>query len=290
MLWILPVILLLFLAAVILRIRWENARFTVTEYTVRDARFAVNEKPVRVAVVADLHNHEYGPENEKLLRAIADAKPEAVLIAGDLTVAAPKKPIAPALGFVQKLAQRWPVYYGVGNHEYRMRLYPETYGTAYAEYEAGLRQAGVDMLHNERRTLMLGKVEADVYGLEMERCYYRRLRKIRMDRQYLEETLPEKRDGVYRILLAHSPDYFDAYAAWGADIVLSGHVHGGLVRLFGRGLISPSRGLFPKYGGGLYQKEGTRMYVSRGLGAHTLPLRLFNVPELLVLTFTEMKE
>lgn len=287
MLWILLAILLLFLIVILLRMRWENRQFTVTEYTVRDTRFADNEKPVKVAVVADLHNREYGPENERLIQAIADAQPEAVLIAGDLPVAVPGKTTAPAMRFVQKLAQRWPVYYGVGNHEYRMRIYPETYGNAYAEYETQIRQAGVDMLHNECRTLMLGRVEADVYGLEMDRYYYRRLRKIHMDRQYLEETLPQKREGVYQILLAHSPDYFDAYAAWGADLVLSGHVHGGLVRLFGHGLVSPSTGLFPKYSGGVYQKGSTRMYVSRGLGAHTLPIRLFNVPELLVLTFTD---
>ncbi len=84
----------------------------------------------------------------------------------------------------------------------------------------------------------------------------------------------------FQILIAHNPQYFKEYAGWGADLTLSGHVHGGIVRLpLLGGVVSPSLALFPKYSGGRYQQAGRTMILSRGLGTHTINVRMFNPGE-----------
>ena len=87
-------------------------------------------------------------------------------------------------------------------------------------------------------------------------------------------------------MLAHHPAYFDAYASWGADLTLSGHLHGGMIRLpFVGGLVSPQMRLFPKYDKGLYTKKGKKLIVSAGLANHTVNIRINNPPELVVIDF-----
>ena len=108
---------------------------------------------------------------------------------------------------------------------------------------------------------------------------------------YVAQKLGTKEDKCYHILLAHNPEYFDAYEQWGADLVLSGHVHGGLIRLpFLGGVIAPSLKLFPKYDGGLFYKNNTTMILSRGLAFHNLGLRMWNQGELVVIELLPTKE
>ena len=91
-------------------------------------------------------------------------------------------------------------------------------------------------------------------------------------------------DGAYHILLAHNPVYFKQYAAWGADLTLSGHLHGGIIRLpLIGGVITPQAKLFPRYSAGKYEIGEKWMIVSRGLGTHTIPIRFNNKPELSVI-------
>jgi predicted MPP superfamily phosphohydrolase len=102
-----------------------------------------------------------------------------------------------------------------------------------------------------------------------------------MEDSYLQEILGKPRENACRILIAHNPDFFEQYAAWGADVVVSGHVHGGIMRLpFFGGVVSPRLTLFPEYDGGRFEKGQAVMILSRGLGTHTLPLRIFNPGEL----------
>ena len=101
--------------------------------------------------------------------------------------------------------------------------------------------------------------------------------------EYLPGILGQPSEEYFNILIAHDPDYFPKYADWGADLVLSGHVHGGMVRVpfWGKGVVSPNVRLFPKYDGGEFTIGKSRMLLSRGLGMHTIPIRLFNPGEIL---------
>ncbi len=263
---------------------YDSNRFTVKNFTVRDPRIRKN---CRAVVLADLHNKCYGKNNERLLAAIRSQKPDFILVAGDLPVARPGASLEPALRLVGELARDYPIYYGNGNHEYRMKLYPKTYGDMAEKYGQALHEMGVDPLVNSHAALE--EYGLCVYGAEIQKKYYKRFMAAKMDGEYMTGLLGRPAKDRYTVLLAHNPDYFPQYAAWGADLVLSGHVHGGVARVpfWGRGVISPGLRLFPKYDGGVFHEADSVMILSRGLGMHTIPVRVFNPAELWVVDFEE---
>lgn len=267
---------LLFLLIVTIR---DSRRFVVVKYHITSPKL---RKKCRIVMLSDLHNKEYGEQNERLLQAIREQNPDLILMAGDMVTANGEKTQMQApLWFIRRLAGEYPVYYGIGNHEYRIKIYKEDYGDKYEEYARELKKSGVRLLENER--IYLPEYNMEICGLEMERLYYKRFRRSRMDRQYIKSLLGSGRADCMELLIAHNPDYFEQYAAWGAELVLAGHVHGGVVRLpLAGGVISPSVHLFPKYDGGLYEEYGSRMILGRGLGMHTIPIRIFNPGELVV--------
>ena len=266
----------------------DGNRFVIREYTIETDKIG---KEQTFAVLADLHNRTYGKNNKKLLSALKGICPDMVLVAGDMLTAKPGKIFETAALFMEKIAQQYPVYYGLGNHEYRMKIYEEDYGDAFIRYTDRLKNAGITVLDNDTTEVVLkgsdGAVPNErlrITGVSIDRRYYKRFRKTKMEATYLTGTIQTPKKDVYQILLAHNPEYFEEYAAWGADLVLSGHVHGGIMRLpvLG-GVISPKLVLFPKYDGGRFEEKNATMILSRGLGMHTLPIRIFNPAELVVI-------
>lgn len=257
---------------------WDCNRFVTVEYEVVSDKVT---KPCRFVLLSDLHNKSYGNDHEKLMKVIDDISPDAVLAAGDMLTASGSSAYRKALSLMRQLSSRYRVYYGMGNHEYWLKLYPEQYGNMYGEYVAGLEEAGIRPLINEN--VYLPEYNIAVCGAQIDKCYYRKFRKYPMDKEYLPKVLGEPRKDACQILIAHTPQYFEEYAAWGADMVVSGHVHGGIMRLpvLG-GVLSPNITLFPKYDGGMFTQGGSTMILSRGLGTHTIPVRVFNPGELVV--------
>ena len=135
--------------------------------------------------------------------------------------------------------------------------------------------------------VMLPENGIAVYGAEIGEEYYQRIWLADMKPDYLSGILGQAPGSLFTILLAHNPDYFPQYAAWGADLTLSGHVHGGVARIpvLGKGVISPAWRFFPKYDGGIFQQGAHTMVLSRGMGSHTIPIRIFNPAELWVIEF-----
>ena len=116
---------------------YDSNRFVVRHYFLRDQRI---KKPVKAVVLADLHNKRYGKENERLLQAIDEIRPDMILIAGDILTAKPKASLETAVDLLTKLAGKYPIYYGNGNHEHRLKLYPENYGDMAAGGPGNLRK------------------------------------------------------------------------------------------------------------------------------------------------------
>lgn len=254
-------------------------RFVVREYTFSSEKVT---KEVTFAFLSDLHDKKYGKDNCKLLKAIDAVKPDVVLVGGDMIVARPERPNLNAKAFMKALAEKYTVYHGMGNHEYRSDLYREDYGEMYDEYSKPLMEQGVKFLRNE--AVVLEDYNVEIRGVEIDRKYYKRFTVRHMDDSYMEEILGANDGSHYEILLAHNPDYFKQYAFYGADLTLAGHVHGGIVRMpFMGGIASPAVRFFPKYNGGLYRQGKANMIVSCGLGTHTLPMRIFNPAELAVI-------
>lgn len=279
-------IVLVLLGILVLALLWiaiyDSTHFVITDYRVTDPRI---RKKCRAVVIADLHNKKFGRDNGILLGAISENKPDFVLIAGDIMTAKPKADLAPALEFIGELAKDYPIYYGVGNHEHRMKLYSKVYGDMPQRYEAGLAAVGVEEMVNRRA--LLEEYGITITGAQIHERFYKRMKNTTMDEEYLHSILGDVDKETYQVLLAHNPDYFPEYAAWGADLTLSGHVHGGVIRIpfWNKGLISPAVRFFPKYDGGLYFEGRAAMLLSRGLGIHTIPFRLFNPGDLIFVDF-----
>lgn len=279
-------LLITILGVILLILVWvmlyDSNRFVIREYKTTDSRIKKNGRAV---VLADLHNKRYGKDNERLLAAIRSQKPDFILIAGDLLTAKPGKSLEPALKLLRELKKDYSVYYGNGNHEHRLKLYPKTYGSMAEEYGQALSELGIEPLVNSH--VALAEYGLCVYGVEIQREYYKRFQVREMSADYLNSILGQPSKDRFTVLLAHNPDYFPQYAAWGADLVFAGHVHGGVVRvpILGKGVIAPSLRPFPKYDGGIFRENSSTMVLSRGLGMHTIHIRLFNPAELWVVEF-----
>lgn len=240
---------------------------------------------VRIVFLTDLHNRTYGVNNEQLIAAIDREDPDLVLSAGDLiTAKGGRCHVREGLRLVRNLAGRYPFYYVDGNHEQRMDIFRDTYGGTYDKMEKRMRSCGarpVKGCHEQPEAL---PVRLDICGFAPGYASYRRMHRAKVEEKDLREALREKKKDQYTILLAHHPDFFEAYAAWGADLILAGHLHGGIVRIpcLG-GVCGATLRPFPGYDLGMYEKGTSRMIVSTGLGSHTIPLRINNPAQLIVI-------
>lgn len=259
---------------------YDCNRFVTVEYEIESLKIT---KGYTFVLLSDLHNKSFGEQNERLLAKIEELAPDGILVAGDmLTAFEKKKKYQVAMDLMRKLGEKYPVYYGMGNHEHRIGIEQGEYRQLYETYMENLHQSGIEPLINER--VDLPSVNINICGLQIDRCYYRKFSRYPMEENYLPDMLGAPQKDRFQILIAHNPEYFEEYAKWGADLTVSGHMHGGLVRLpFFGGVISPRLTLFPHYDGGRFEKDGSVMILSRGLGTHTLPIRMFNPGELPVI-------
>lgn len=258
----------------------DSNRFVVVE---EEFKLPKLKKGCRFVLISDLHNKVYGKKNEKVIEAVRRANPDFVVIAGDLITSHANETIEPGVELVKALRERYKIYYALGNHETKMKMCPEKFGDMYDVLISEMQHPNVTMLIDQ--SCVLSDYGIRMTGLELERAYFARFKKKEMEPGHLEKHIGSVDEQYCNMLIAHNPDYFEEYAAWGADFVLSGHVHGGIMRLpWLGGVIAPSYKLFPKYDGGVFEEGRATMLLGRGMGAHTLPFRFFNPAELYVVT------
>lgn len=254
---------------------WGNTALIVNTILITDRQLPPEFSGFRIAQVSDLHNAEFGEENERLLNALAESKPDIIAITGDL-VDAQHTDIDAALSFAGKAVQIAPVYYVTGNHEASL--------SQYHELKAGLETAGVIVLEDKAVQLEHNGSSATLIGLSDPN--------FTINSNIFDEVpamistklndLMEDETG-YTILLSHRPELFDTYVSCGVNLVLSGHAHGGQFRLpLIGGLVAPNQGFFPKYDAGLYTEGNTNMIVNRGIGNSIIPFRFNNRPEIVL--------
>ena len=259
----------------------ELHTFRVTRYRVASPKLA--EKKTWV-FLSDLHNQVYGADNCKLIDAVKQESPDLILIGGDMLVGKNGHSYEPALACVRELVKIAPVYYANGNHEERMKLKPQKYDQSYSLYREKLLKLGVHLLENESAVLY-DDSKVRLTGLEIPLECYTHLKRREMPGGAIKERIGERDPEAFQVLLAHNPSYMKEYLAWGADLILSGHLHGGMVRIPGiGGVIGPDFVLFPKYSGEMRRVGGQTVIVSKGLGTHTIHIRLFNPAEIVVMS------
>lgn len=242
--------------------------------------------------LSDLHGYVYGNNNDSLIKAIDDIAPDAVMCAGDMFIGTRihgRIQYEAGLHVLTELAGRYKVYMANGNHEKKIKTFTKKYGNFYDRYKDTLKRAGVIVLEND--SVNIENTVIRVTGLDLPLEYFKKIRKRHMDAGYIDRLVGDAFKDKYQILIGHNPQYFPEYAAWGADLSLAGHVHGGIIRLpFLGGVISPSIALFPKYDGGEFKIGNRRMILSRGLGTHTIHVRMFNPGEVDVIRLHEVKD
>ena len=269
------------LVNILLESHRENKKISFSSYRIKDKRLKKNAK---IVMISDLHNACYGEKNSELLHVVETISPDLILVAGDVIVGKTGLSVDTGVDFLNSLGGSFPVFVGKGNHEMRTSIY-EKYGDMWETLYERTKDK-VHWLIND--SIYLADYNMTIYGLDMKPEYYRRFKKLYMDSAYLEEELrkPDKRS--YNILIGHDPDYFEEYAAWGADLCVSGHVHGGLIIIphLG-GLISPMIKFFPKYYKGVYNIGDSHMIVSAGMGLHTLKIRVNNEPDLVTINLVK---
>lgn len=272
--WIVLVALCALLACLIPYLLWANAALTVSHV---ELDLLPGEGSFTIAQVSDLHNAEFGGGNRELLAILEEAEPDLIAITGDLIDSRRTDP-APALAFLEGAVELAPVCYVTGNHEFRAY-------DAYQDLKSQMEELGVIVLENE--SMVLEEVPLRVIGLD-DPSFGVRSDPSATPEQILQGALtalaPQAGEEDLRtVLLAHRPEYVELYAQHGADLVLSGHAHGGQVRLPGvGGLYAPGQGFLPAYTSGLYQIGETSLVVSRGLGNSLFPLRVNNRPEVML--------
>jgi len=214
-----------------------------------------------------------------VIEAIRRINPDFIVLAGDLVTSQLREDMTPGIELLRTLRQDYRIYYGLGNHESKMRQRPDQFGDKYDRLIRAVSGKNVSVLKNE--AVFLPEYNLKITGLDLDLNYFAHFKIQKMKPGYLQETLPECEKEKCNILIAHNPDYFAEYAQWGADLVLSGHVHGGIMRLpLLGGVIAPSYKIFPEYDGGVFRTGSAAMLLGRGMGSHTIPLRFFNPAEL----------
>ena len=253
-------------------ILWGNTALMVNELTIKNDKIPSGFSGFRIAQISDLHNAEFGKENEKLLSMLKECEPDIILITGDL-IDSRRTDIETGISFAKKVVLIAPVYYVTGNHEARIEEYEELI--------TGLENAGVHILDNKAVLLENSGDRIAVTGMKDPSFVTDYL--FGDSKTVAEDVLTEliSNKDIYTVLLSHRPELFETYVECRADLIFSGHAHGGQFRFpFVGGLVAPNQGLFPKYDAGVYSKEGTDMIVSRGIGNSILPFRVNNRPEI----------
>ena len=223
---------------------------------------------LRICLITDLHNNR--KDIPRLLEQIRSSAPDLILLAGDL-IDKHKRKNSHAEQFLESLSKLGiPVFYSEGNHELAfLKQWPDEW----QKFLTALPE-NVCFLDNQSVEVPL-KVPVCISGLSLPVEYYKKGSLYKNDTSMPELSLPES---AFYIVMAHNPEYASDYAKYHADFIVSGHLHGGLLRLpFLGGVVSPRLRL-PKGGdAGLVKlSETSYLFISRGLGSHTIPLRFFN--------------
>ncbi len=242
---------------------WDTNRFDVRRVDIELDRLPTTFDGFTILQISDLHNRAYGRDGRDLERTLQGLSFDMAALTGDLLDRHLPRRRKNGYACAEALTARAPVYFVQGNHEWEIG--------AWDEIKADLTCRGVTVLDDACVTIQRGEAQIDLCGIREETT-----------REDMRRCIPQ---GSFAILLAHHPERLEDYAQTSVDLVLSGHAHGGQVRLFGHGLYSPDQGILPRYTSGIYERGRTKLYVSRGAGNHSfLPPRLFNRPEIDLIT------
>nr|WP_294573404.1 metallophosphoesterase [uncultured Romboutsia sp.] len=269
--------------------KYKSEDIEIASYEVQNRKIPKVFNEFKIVQISDLHNRSFGIDNDILLEKIDKLKPNIICITGDL-IDSTNKDFSIALKLIDELSRKYQVYNIIGNHEQKVMI--NKYKESYKDYFKQLKSKNIISLENEKVKIQIGNDFINIYGLVVPYKYYPYLfnknyknKKLDFNKNDIEKQLGKINNKEYNVLLAHTPFFFEGYSNWGADLVLAGHVHGGIIRLpIKGGLLSPNREFFPKYDLGEYNIDKSTMILTKGLGGSRMIPRVNCKPEIVEIT------
>ncbi|WP_434799316.1 metallophosphoesterase [Terrisporobacter vanillatitrophus] len=268
------IIILILLIGSCLFLYYENNHIVISKYSYTNEKVPSSFENLKILQISDFHNAEFGKNQNIAIKNIRQCEPDIIVITGDL-IDRRKYDLEKSMNLVKQIVNVAPVYYVSGNHE--------AWSGHYDEVKKALLNENVKVLDNDSVEIQKGKDSITLMGVKdpdfltsnyIDGTNYSELEK------YLDSV---SKDNKFEILLSHRPELMWLYKKYNIDLVFTGHVHGGQIRLpFVGGIIGPDQGFFPKYDAGKFVEGDTTMILSRGLGNSVFPFRIFNPPELVL--------
>ena len=246
--------------------------------SVKEVDFQKTLTGLKIAVLSDIHVGPYKRTEfiHKIVTSVEKLNPDLVLLVGDFVYGVDRN--SSALFELKELGSKYPCFAVLGNHDYR--IIEDTYASDPKQAERVrnlLEEMGINVLKDNRVLLNVKDNKFWLLGL---------------DEYWYEGSTPEKAfmdlpsDGFPRLVLAHNPNMIDKIEKFDFDLMLSGHTHGGQIRLPFVGHIYPlPTHLGWKYDEGLFKIKNHDVFITSGIGESGPRARLFNPPEIIVLNF-----
>jgi len=268
-------VLILVIACIWIFLYMNNHWLQESSYEIQSDRIPQAFDGLKIVQLSDLHDATFGEGQTKLAEKVKKLDPDLIFLTGDF-IDSNRYNLENSLDLIEKLVDITDVYYVTGNHEVAIN---RVGGIMNA-----FQSKGVHVLNNKTEILSVNGEQLALSGVEDPL-----MKGMELPEEAVEKSMKRAYSKVsshtYRILLSHRPEVFDVYIEQEVDLVLTGHAHGGQIRIPGvGGLIAPGQGWMPKYTAGKHTSGVTTMIVNRGLGNSIIPYRVFNRPEIVVVT------
>ncbi|MFD2830618.1 metallophosphoesterase [Corticicoccus populi] len=257
----------------------EDKDLVVDSRTITHKNIPESFDGYKLVHVSDFHNAYFGRRSKHLLKLIEAQKGDVILMTGDI-IDRRTPNLKRAVHFIGGMTRILPTYYITGNHEAHYKRWPKLKEAIVNSEMVRLDNQMIQLERNGSSINLAGINDPWFFGHEDDPFVFQRFKM-----QLVEMVKKAVEDDSFTILMSHRPELFSMYRTMPVDLVLSGHAHGGQIRLpFVKGLYAPHQGVLPKYTEGIHESSGTTLSISRGLGNSRFPFRVFNHPEIVVIT------
>lgn len=246
----------------------------ITKYTYENIKIPKKLDGKTIVQISDVHSRIYGKNNEEVINKVKEINPDIVIMSGDIIHKHEEK-IDWFISMYEEIYKNYPTYYAIGNHEIDLGEEKSNY------YIKKLKELGVHVLIDESEIYE----ESVIHGVRFEEAAKHRKPTEVENKDYFEKikkVFENIDSNKFNILIAHDPENFEMYKKLNFDLIFSGHIHGGLIRVGKVCLLSPRRTFFPKYSYGMTKKGPNTIITSSGMGPASIDIRLFNRPEIVV--------
>lgn len=258
----------------------SNNFLKIKKYTISNSKLPKEFNNFKIVHISDVHSKIFGKNNIEFINKVKEINPDIVIMSGDI-IDKREQDIETFLSMYKDIYDSYTTFYSIGNHERKLGY------KKYKRYIELLKESGVNVIVNGKERLYKNKEYIVINALKFRENMQPKILTAQREEKfinYMNKKLAPVDINKFNILITHDPENFKMYQKLNIDLIFSGHIHGGLIRFGKICLLSPRRNLFPKNSYGLNKKDNTCMITSAGIGSASIPIRLFNRPEIVTVT------